>query len=335
MGSDDGAEICELVGLYILSLLSSLTYGEAAQYRDDGLMAVRGTPRQVEIKTKEVAKILKSTGISITIAGNLKTVDFLDLTLDLNLGTYKTYNKPNNVPLYVHKQSSHPPNVTKNTPLAVNQRISSNSSNKELFDETVAPFQQALKNSGYDHKLSFETPKTNSKNKRSKKRKMIYFNPPFSSGVKSQVGAQILKLVDTSFTKTNPLHKIFNRHTIKVSYRTTPNIQQIITSHNKKLLGQKSPVLEKKCTCRANTCPVEGKCKQEGTIYQATVKYTSPETGKEVKETYIGLDATTFYERHQNHKTTFKLRSHETKSELSKYLWQLKDKGKNMIYRGK
>ena len=44
MGSDDGAEICELVVLFILSLLSSLTYGEAAQYTDDGLMAV-STPR--------------------------------------------------------------------------------------------------------------------------------------------------------------------------------------------------------------------------------------------------------------------------------------------------
>ena len=141
--------------------------------------------------------------------------------------------------MYANKVAN-PPHVTKNIPLAVNQRISSNSSNKELFDETVAPFQQALKNSGYDHKLSFETPKTNSKNKRNKKRKMIYFNPPFSSGVKSQVGAQILKLVDSCFSKTNPLHKIFNRHTVKVSYRTTPNIQQIITGHNKKTFRGKN-----------------------------------------------------------------------------------------------
>ena len=72
---------------------------------------------------------------------------------------------------------------------------------------------------------------------------------------------------------------------------------------------------------------MEGKCKQEGTIYQAKVTSTSLETGQKVEETYIGLAATTFYERHQNHKSTFKLRSHETKSELSKYLWQLKDKG--------
>ena len=81
MGSDDGAEICELVGLYVLSLLAHLTYGEAALYRDDGAMAIRGTPRQAEVKTKEVAKILKSTAINITIAGNLKVINFLDLTL--------------------------------------------------------------------------------------------------------------------------------------------------------------------------------------------------------------------------------------------------------------
>ena len=119
-------------------------------------MAVRGSPRQAEAKKKDVAAILKSTGIDITIQGNLKVVDFLDLTLDLNTGTYKTFNKPNNTPLYVHKQSSHPPNVTKNIPLAVNQRISGNSSNQKVVEETIAPFQQALKNSGYDHQLKFE-----------------------------------------------------------------------------------------------------------------------------------------------------------------------------------
>ena len=60
--------------------------------------------------------------------------------------------------------------------------------------------------------------------------------------------------------------------------------------------------------------------------HQVTVKHISSETGSEVKETYIGLASTTFYERHKNHKTSFKLRTHETKSELSKYIWQLKDK---------
>ena len=114
MGAYDGAEVCELVGLYVLSLLAALPYGKAVQYRDDGLMIIKGSSRQAEVKKKEVAAILKSTGIGITISANLKTVDFLDLTLDLDLGTYQIFNKPNNIPLYVHKQSSHPPNVTRN-----------------------------------------------------------------------------------------------------------------------------------------------------------------------------------------------------------------------------
>ena len=156
MGAYDGAEICELVGLYILSLLAALPYGKAAQYRDDGLMVLRGSSRQVEVKKKQIATILKSTGIGITITANLKVVNFLDLTLDLETGTYKTYNKPNNTPQYVHKQSSHPPNVTKNIPLNVNQRLSGNSSNEKLFEETAPIFQQALKNSGYEHKLRFK-----------------------------------------------------------------------------------------------------------------------------------------------------------------------------------
>ena len=104
-------------------------------------------------------------------------------------------------------------------------------------------------------------------------------------------------------------------------------MQQIITAHNKKLLNTNKPKEEQPCTCRGSTCPVQGKCRQEGTIHQATVKHPSPETGQEVTQTYIGLAATTFYERYQNHKTTFKLRCHESKSALSKYLWYLKDKG--------
>ena len=59
-------------------------------YRDGGLMAIRGSPNQVEAKKKEIAEILKSTGLNITICSNLKTVDFLDLILDLNTGTFKT-----------------------------------------------------------------------------------------------------------------------------------------------------------------------------------------------------------------------------------------------------
>ena len=47
----------------------------------------------------------------------MKEVNFLDVTLDLRSGLYKPYNKPNDTPLYVHKNSNHPPSILKNPPL--------------------------------------------------------------------------------------------------------------------------------------------------------------------------------------------------------------------------
>ena len=232
-----------------------------------------------------MARILKSTGIDITISANLKVVDFLDLTFNLTTGTYKTFNKPNNTPLYVHKQSSHPPNVTKNIAANVNYRLSSNCSSKELFEETSGPFQEALKSSGYNHKLEFTKIDQNPKVRKNKKRNTIYFNPPFSAGVKSKVGAQILKLVDSCFKYPHPLHKLFNRHTVKVSYRTTPNMKQIISAHNRKLLRKLVKTTSKPCTCTKKACPVEGNCQQKEIVYQAAVSHKSPETGQEIKET--------------------------------------------------
>ena len=65
-------------------------------------------PRQADVKKKELAKILKCTGIDITIEANLKLTNSLGLTFDLNIGTYKTYNKPNNTPLICTQANQSP-----------------------------------------------------------------------------------------------------------------------------------------------------------------------------------------------------------------------------------
>ena len=51
-----------------------------------------------------------------------------------------------------------------------------------------------------------------------------------------------------------------------------PNIDSAIKSHNNQLL--KSDCEDKRsCNCRRNdTCPMEGKCLEEGIIYEATMK---------------------------------------------------------------
>ena len=143
---------------------------------------------------------------------------------------------------------------------------------------------------------------------------VIYFNPPWADNVITKVGTKILSLVKDSFPPTKLLQKILNKNTIKNCYRNTPNISQIISAHNRKLVQKLSPTEAEPCTCRAQSCPVEGKCKQEETIYQATVTRKNPITGFQETHTYIGLAATSFYKMHQNHKTSFKDKNHRTKA---------------------
>ena len=53
---------------------------------------------------KRIIKIFKDCRLNIAIKMNLKTVDFLDVRFDLVNNTYQPYSKPNNEPVYFHKQ---------------------------------------------------------------------------------------------------------------------------------------------------------------------------------------------------------------------------------------
>ena len=82
MGYCDGAKISELVGIYIQNKLCKLLNKKnLALYRDDGLGILRRTSRtEADRKRKNIIKIFKECGLSITCEVNKKTVDFLDST---------------------------------------------------------------------------------------------------------------------------------------------------------------------------------------------------------------------------------------------------------------
>ena len=299
MGSYDGAETCELIGIYMLSLIASKFKDEVGLYRDDGLAVCKATPKEIEKTKKEVSKVFKSNGLKITIDANKKIVHFLDVTFDLTDGSYKPYMKPNNKLSYVHRQSNHPPALLKNIPLNINKRLTNISSSKEVFDESIAPYQQALKESGYEHILTYN-PEPTTRKKRKRKRDITWYNPPFDSNVKTNLGRKFLHIVDKCFKENHPLHKIFNRHTLKLSYSCMPNMKSIISSHNKHVLSNANAPTPQPdtCNCRKKPdCPLEGKCLQTNVIYQATV------TTETTTETYVGL-ATSFKERYRNHRPT-------------------------------
>ena len=84
MGSFDGAKICELVGLYILSFLGKL-YGiqNIGLYQDDGLAILCKISGPASDKIRK-DMIWKKFGLKITITTNLKTINFLDITFNLS-----------------------------------------------------------------------------------------------------------------------------------------------------------------------------------------------------------------------------------------------------------
>ena len=61
-------------------------------------------------------KLFKVNDLSITITMNTTVANFLDATMGLASGKYSPYRKPNDTPLYTHKHSNHPPNITKQLP---------------------------------------------------------------------------------------------------------------------------------------------------------------------------------------------------------------------------
>ena len=60
MGSYDGAETCELVGTYLLSLLPDQLKNSVGLYRDDGLAVCNATPRTIESIKNRCVKHLKT-----------------------------------------------------------------------------------------------------------------------------------------------------------------------------------------------------------------------------------------------------------------------------------
>ena len=92
MGSFDGPEVCELVGLFFLHSLEKRFGKNIGIYRDDGLVALSTTSGILADKAREdLIGMLENFGLKITAQANLKSVNFLDITLDLSNGKFKLY----------------------------------------------------------------------------------------------------------------------------------------------------------------------------------------------------------------------------------------------------
>ena len=172
------------------------------------------------------------------------------------------------------------------------------------------------------------TATTGASRKRHRCKQTTWFNPPFSQNVKTNVAAEFLKEVSRAFPKDHPLRPICNRNTLKVSYRTTANMGQVISRHNIKVSSKPQDTAapaKPDCNCQKSNLPciMGGKCVPGCVVYQGAV--TRKDTG--VTDFYTGLSAPSWKLRYANHKANFKTDTQQNRTAtcLSKHIWMLKD----------
>ena len=153
----------------------------------------------------------------------------------------------------------------------INKHLSDLSCNKDKFKKAKLLYENALKESGYRAAMKYET--SENINDRNSHCKIIWFNPPFSQSIKTNIGKIFLKLVRKHFPRKHKLHKILNPNTLKLSYRCMKNILNIIKQHNSTVLAT-STTPKDLCNCRnKDNCPLDGCCLKQCFIYKAEAGY--------------------------------------------------------------
>ena len=188
MGSYDGAEVCELVDLFLLNILSE-RFGKdsVGLYRDDGSLILEETGGlQADKARKDLHRIFNELELKVTAEINNHLVNFLDVIFNLKKENYHPYRKPNNNPLYIDSGSSHLPNIIKQPPKSINSRLSTLSSDEKSFKTSAPLYEQALLPSNYNTKLIYSAEKPESstqKTNQKRRRNVIWFNPTYSKNV--------------------------------------------------------------------------------------------------------------------------------------------------------
>ena len=114
--------------------------------------------------------------------------------------------------------------------------MSINLSNKQIIQRVVPYYNNILKDCGHKEKLQFEQYKyQQTEPRKNRSWNIIWFNPPFSSNVETNVARKFLKLVKKLLSKYRYC-KIFNKNNIKLSYSCMDNMEKLVKKQNNNLL---------------------------------------------------------------------------------------------------
>ena len=101
-----------------------------------------------------------------------------------------------------------PPTFRKKAvPNMISNKQSELSCNLDNFKKVIPPYKNAIKQSGYkDYKATNLIFSETQPKKKARKRKIIWFNPPFNNYVVSNIGKEFLKLINKHFPSQHKLH---------------------------------------------------------------------------------------------------------------------------------
>ena len=119
----------------------------------------------------------------------------------LQNGTYGPHKKPSNRLLYIDKLSNHAPNVKKQISNSIQDRLSKNMSNEEIFNTASCEQNDALKKSEF--KVDFKYNKNQRQKPKYRTRNIIWFNSPFNTAVSTNVAKNFSSIDQQTFSKVS------------------------------------------------------------------------------------------------------------------------------------
>ena len=111
------------------------------------------------------------------------------------------------------------------------------------------------------------------------------------------------------------------------------NMTNKISIHKKKIINSGNETNGKTCNCRnKSNCPLDNKCLINKIVYKAEIE-TNDGINELSTKVYFGISKTDFKSRYNKNKMSFRNQTHENDTELSKYIWSLKDENKDFDIR--
>ena len=99
---------------------------------------------------------------------NLRIVNCLDVALNLNDGFFRPCDKPDDIIQYVNKEFNHPRNLMKLLPASIEKRLSNNSFDEKIFQQSAIYYEDTLSKARYLDKVGYHAPSASNQENKNK-----------------------------------------------------------------------------------------------------------------------------------------------------------------------